>query len=60
MTRRHTTAKSTTRAGEGVIGKFPVLTPGAPEFVYQSCTAPSNEGGPGSMEGFFRCGLHVL
>jgi len=40
-------------AGEGVIGKFPVLTPGAPEFVYQSCTAASKE--PGSMDGDFRC-----
>lgn len=24
--------------GEGVIGKYPLLEPDGPEFVYQSCT----------------------
>lgn len=38
--------------GEAVIGKYPVLEAGGPEFMYQSCThqvAPS-----GSMEGDFK------
>jgi len=48
-------------AGEGVVGRYPLLRPGAPEFVYQSCThAPALAGGamagafafvPGSLEG---------
>eukprot|EP00967_Tisochrysis_lutea_P109811 scaffold171179_cov14-Tisochrysis_lutea.AAC.1 len=28
--------------GDGVIGKFPILTPGGPEFIYQSCTHLEN------------------
>lgn len=30
--------------GEGVIGEFPILTSGGPEFVYQSCTQESEVG----------------
>mmetsp|Transcript_9201 Transcript_9201/g.16161 ORF Transcript_9201/g.16161 Transcript_9201/m.16161 type:complete len:564 (-) Transcript_9201:1093-2784(-) len=38
--------------GEGVVGKYPVLVPGGPEFVYQSCT---HQAGPsGAMEGDFK------
>ncbi|XP_050214184.1 F-box protein SKIP16 [Mercurialis annua] len=38
-------------AGEGVIGKYPLLRPGEEEFVYESCTPlPS---APGSVEGSF-------
>jgi len=35
--------------GEGVVGEFPILRPGQPPFVYQSCTNSSAEGS--SMEG---------
>mmetsp|Transcript_29991 Transcript_29991/g.76373 ORF Transcript_29991/g.76373 Transcript_29991/m.76373 type:complete len:579 (-) Transcript_29991:483-2219(-) len=38
--------------GEAVIGKYPLLAAGGPEFVYQSCT---HQPGPaGSMEGDFK------
>ena len=37
--------------GEGVIGFYPHLLPGQPEFVYQSCT--HQHGLYGSMEGSF-------
>ncbi|KAL6662338.1 hypothetical protein ACP70R_000197 [Stipagrostis hirtigluma subsp. patula] len=37
--------------GEGVIGEFPVLSPGQEEFVYESCTPLPR--GPGSVEGSF-------
>nr|CAB3489699.1 unnamed protein product [Digitaria exilis] len=37
--------------GEGVIGQYPVLSPGQDEFVYESCT-PLPEA-PGSVEGSF-------
>ncbi|TVU03654.1 hypothetical protein EJB05_50006 [Eragrostis curvula] len=37
--------------GEGVIGEYPVLSPGKDEFVYESC-APLPHG-PGSVEGSF-------
>lgn len=44
--------------GEAVIGKYPLLRAGGPEFVYQSCTAQSSSevepGRPGSMEGDFQ------
>jgi len=39
--------------GDGVIGKFPILTPGGPEFIYQSCTHLEN-GDRGFMDGYFR------
>lgn len=29
-------------AGDGVVGKHPLLQPGQPEFVYQSCTYTPN------------------
>ncbi|MEW5320498.1 MAG: hypothetical protein WDW38_011566 [Sanguina aurantia] len=38
--------------GEAVIGKYPLLVPGGPEFVYQSCTYQRAD--LGSMEGDFR------
>uniref|UniRef100_A0A0E0F4K4 ApaG domain-containing protein n=1 Tax=Oryza meridionalis TaxID=40149 RepID=A0A0E0F4K4_9ORYZ len=37
--------------GEGVIGKYPLLTPGQEEFVYESCTPLPDS--PGSVEGSF-------
>lgn len=37
--------------GEGVIGKYPLLEPDGPEFVYQSCTFQAAT--RGSMEGGF-------
>ncbi|CAL4993795.1 unnamed protein product [Urochloa decumbens] len=36
-------------AGEGVVGQYPVLSPGRDEFVYESCTPLPK--GPGSVEG---------
>ncbi len=38
--------------GEGVIGKYPILEPGKPEFVYCSCT--HQPGTRGAMEGEFQ------
>lgn len=37
--------------GEAVVGHYPLLRPGAPEFSYQSCT---HQREAGSMEGSFR------
>ncbi|KAK2970925.1 hypothetical protein RJ640_021178 [Escallonia rubra] len=37
--------------GEAVIGKFPLLSPGDKEFVYESCTPLRSS--PGSVEGSF-------
>ncbi|BAF28021.2 Os11g0265200 [Oryza sativa Japonica Group] len=37
--------------GEGVIGKYPLLTTGQEEFVYESCTPLPDS--PGSVEGSF-------
>lgn len=37
--------------GDGVIGKYPELTPDGEEFVYQSCTY--QKAARGSMEGSF-------
>ncbi|XP_062182642.1 F-box protein SKIP16-like [Phragmites australis] len=37
--------------GEGVIGEYPVLSPGQEEFVYESCTPLPK--GPGYVEGSF-------
>mmetsp|Transcript_7207 Transcript_7207/g.15734 ORF Transcript_7207/g.15734 Transcript_7207/m.15734 type:complete len:446 (+) Transcript_7207:122-1459(+) len=37
--------------GEAVVGKFPLLRPGEPEFVYQSCT--NQQAARGYMEGDF-------
>lgn len=56
LSSRHWTIRSRDRIvsdvnGEGVIGKYPVLSPGKDEFVYESCT-PLPEG-PGSVEGSF-------
>lgn len=39
-------------AGDGVIGRYPILVPGCVPFVYQSCT--HQEQPKGSMEGSFR------
>lgn len=48
-------------AGDGVIGKFPILTPGGPEFVYQSCTTvPEAHGERGFMDGSFRCNWEAV
>ncbi|EFJ45155.1 hypothetical protein VOLCADRAFT_94568 [Volvox carteri f. nagariensis] len=57
LTRRHWVIKpepgeEETVDGEGVIGLFPVLEPGKPEFVYCSCTNQSTT--HGSMEGRFQ------
>eukprot|EP00242_Pyramimonas_sp_CCMP2087_P006835 CAMPEP_0198216936 /NCGR_PEP_ID=MMETSP1445-20131203/60593_1 /TAXON_ID=36898 /ORGANISM="Pyramimonas sp., Strain CCMP2087" /LENGTH=448 /DNA_ID=CAMNT_0043893391 /DNA_START=226 /DNA_END=1572 /DNA_ORIENTATION=- len=38
--------------GEAVIGEYPLLRPGQPPFIYQSCTSMSAV--PGVMEGDFR------
>ncbi|KAF8645555.1 hypothetical protein HU200_066147 [Digitaria exilis] len=38
-------------SGEGVIGQYPVLSPGQDEFVYESCTPLPKA--PGSVEGSF-------
>ncbi len=40
-------------SGEAVVGQYPLLRPGDPEFVYQSCTQVP-EGERGSMKGRFR------
>ncbi|KAG1659640.1 hypothetical protein FOA52_010223 [Chlamydomonas sp. UWO 241] len=40
-------------SGEGVIGMYPTLRPGEPEFVYQSCTMQAPNQLPGSMDGSF-------
>jgi len=53
---RHWTIRSRDRVvsdvrGEGVIGQYPVLSPGQDEFVYESCTPLAK--GPGSVEGSF-------
>lgn len=37
--------------GEGVVGRYPLLFPGAPEIEYRSCSQPVGEGG--HMEGEF-------
>jgi len=53
---RHWTIRSRDRVvsdvrGEGVIGQYPVLSPGQDEFVYESCTPLAK--GPGAVEGSF-------
>jgi uncharacterized protein affecting Mg2+/Co2+ transport len=38
-------------AGEGVVGQYPQLEAGGPEYVYQSCTHQAEQSG--FMEGGF-------
>jgi uncharacterized protein affecting Mg2+/Co2+ transport len=39
-------------SGAGVIGQYPEMYPGAPDFVYESCTQLNHE--TGSIEGEFQ------